>query len=181
MLGPVLYAIFISPLFGLVDLSAFADDNYTIKWHSDTLLLKANMETTLDNIISWLTKSGLQVNEAKTEICLFTRTNIEPIVIKVSGQDITSKGQMNVLGVIFDSKLQWGPQVTSTLNKANKALNAIRLIKNYFSTDELLTLVTSNFYSVLYYNSEVWHLKTLHQSMKNKLLSISSKALKLWV
>ena len=68
---------------------------------------------------------------------------------------------------------------TKVLKKKLNCNNAIRLIKNYNLTDELLTLVTSNFYSVLYYNSEVWHLKTLHQSMKNKLLSISSKALKL--
>ena len=86
---------------------------------------------------------------------------------------------MNVLGIIFDSKLQWGPQITSTLTKANKALYAISLIKSHFSTDELLKLITSNFYSVLYYNSEVWHLNSLKQSMKNQLLSISAKAIKM--
>ena len=37
------------------------------------------------------------------------------------------------------------------------------------------------YYSVLFYNSEVWHLRTLNQSMKNQLLSISAKALKLWM
>ena len=42
-----------------------------------------------------------------------------------------------------------------------------------------LLCVRSNFFSVLYYNSEVWHLKTLNQSMKSKLLSTSAKALKL--
>ena len=31
VLGPVNYAIFFSPLFDLEDMSAFADDNYTIK------------------------------------------------------------------------------------------------------------------------------------------------------
>ena len=71
---------------------------------------------------------------------------------------------MNVLGIIFDSKLQWGPQITSTLTKANKALYAISLIKSQFSTDELLKLITSNFYSVLYYNSEVWKIPTLIQN-----------------
>ena len=36
-----------------------------------------------------------------------------------------------------------------------------------------------NFYSILFYNSEVWHLPTLHQSLKNNLLSISAKAIKI--
>ena len=31
VLGPVLYAIYISPIFELEDMSAFADDNYTIR------------------------------------------------------------------------------------------------------------------------------------------------------
>ena len=32
---------------------------------------------------------------------------------------------------------------------------------------------------MLYYNSEVWHLNSLKQSMKNQLLSISAKAIKM--
>ena len=124
---------------------------------------------------------GLQVQWTliNTEICLFSRTNIPPVFIKISNQEVETKNQINVLGIIFDSNLQWGPQVTSTLKKANKALNAIKLIPNYFTSSELLQLVTSNFFSVLYDNSEVWHLKTLNQSMKSKLLSTSAKALKL--
>ena len=54
----------------------------------------------------------------------------------------------------------------------------IRLIKNYFEQSELLQLITSNFYSVLYYNSEVWHIPSLHQSLQRSLLTASSKALK---
>ena len=179
VLGPVLYAIFISPLFDLEDLSAFADDNYTIKWHRDLEIAKSEIQASLNNIVSWLTSSGLKVNEAKTEICLFSRSNVEPVEISVSGQEVQSKTQINVLGIIFDSKLQWGPQIASALKKSSKALNAIRLIKRFFDPNELLQLITSNFYSVLYYNSEVWHLSTLHHSLKNQLLSHSAKAIKI--
>ena len=97
----------------------------------------------------------------------------------VSGQEVQSKLQINVLGIIFDSKLQWGPQIASALKKSSKALNAIRLIKRFLDSNELLQLITSNFYSVLYFNSEVWHLNTLHHSLKNQLLSHSPKAIKI--
>ena len=66
-----------------------------------------------------------------------------------------------------------------TISKANEALNAISLIRKYFNQDELLKLVTANFYSKLYYNFEVWQIPTLNQSLKNKLLTASSRALKL--
>ena len=57
---------------------------------------------------------------------------------------------MNVLGVQFDSKLQWDQQVAQTIGKARKALHAIGLIRKYFNTKELENLITSNYYSILY-------------------------------
>ena len=61
----------------------------------------------------------------------------------------------------------------------NKALNAIKLIKIYFEHAELVQLITSNFYSVLYYNSEVWNIPTLGTALQNRLLSASARALKI--
>ena len=59
-----------------------------------------------------------------------------------------------------------------------KALNAIRIIKRFFTKKELLGLITSNLYSILYYNSEIWQLPTLKTTLKQNLLSASAKALK---
>ena len=53
------------------------------------------------------------------------------------------------------------------------------MISKYFSTQEIKNLINSNFYSVLYYNSEIWHLPKLAPYLKNLLLSASAKALKL--
>ena len=60
--------------------------------------------------------------------------------------------------LIFDSKLNWAKHIAIQINKANRALHAIKLIRKYFTKDEILALLTSNFYSILYYNSEVWHI-----------------------
>ena len=67
---------------------------------------------------------------------------------------------------------------TNCILKSSRALTAIRLIRKFFTTKELLQLVTSNFFSVLYYNSEIWHLPSLKSNLKSKLLSSSAKALK---
>ena len=51
----------------LEDLSAFADDNYTIKWHQNIEILIANLDNSLSTIVKWLlTDWGLKVNEEKT-------------------------------------------------------------------------------------------------------------------
>ena len=44
-----------------------------------------------------------------------------------------------------------------------------------------MQLITSNFYSVLYYNSEIWHLHALKSNLKQKLLSASANAIKICI
>ena len=46
-------------------------------------------------------------------------------------------------------------------------------------TKELLQLITSNYYSILYYNSEIWHQKTLKPRLTQMLHSASARALKI--
>ena len=179
ILGPILYAIFVAPLFDLSDLTNFADDNFIIRWNRFLPALIIDMEKSLEMITKWLRDSGLKVNESKTELCLFHRLDQPAIKIKLFGSDIQSNKTMNVLGVLYDSKLQWSAQVSNVITKANKALHAIRIIRPYFNQIELRTLLTSNFYSLLYYNSEIWQIPSLNPISKQQLLSASAKALKL--
>ena len=179
ILGPILYAIYVSPLFDLHDLTNFADDNFVIRWNTHMPALVSDLELSLEAITKWLRGSGLSVNESKTELCLFHRLDQPRIKVKLFDTVIKSQNSMNVLGVIFDSKLQWSAQVSNAILKANRALYAIKLIKNFFTQDELRTLLTANFYSLLYYNSEIWHIPNLNPNSKQHLLAASAKALRL--
>ena len=73
-----------------------------------------------------------------------------------------------------------GPHIANCISKSTKALNAIKLIKRFFIKAELIQLITSNFYSILYYNSEIWQLP-VKNVLKQKLLSASAKALKVCI
>ena len=66
-------------------------------------------------------------------MCIFYKRDTHPMSIEVNGAVITSSSTMNVLGVIFDSKLQWSNQVANSIRKANAALHAIKLIKTFFN------------------------------------------------
>jgi hypothetical protein len=136
-------------------MSSFADDSYTVCWDRDKLKLARDMEEELMTLTKWLKDSGLKVNEQKTEMVLFYKKDCLPITITLNQIIIRSIDCMNVLGVKFDSKLQWSQHISHTISKANGALNAIRLIRRYFMTKQLLTFVTANYYSILYYNSEI--------------------------
>jgi endonuclease/exonuclease/phosphatase family metal-dependent hydrolase len=179
ILGPILYAIFVSPLFDVEYFLAFADDNYVPKFGFDQESLIKDMEKALEAITKWMRDSGLAVNKIKTEVCLFYKHACRSVFITLDGTRIESKSVINVLGVQFDSKLQWSQHVATSIIKSNKALNAIKIIRKHFNTKELLQILTSNFYSILYYNSEVWLLNNLNVSLKQSLLSTSANALKM--
>ena len=83
-------------------------------------------------IPKWLQVSGLLVNEAKTEICLFHSKDQPLVKVKVQNVKITSMKSMNVLGVIFDCKLTWSIHIANVINKSRKALYGLRLLKKYF-------------------------------------------------
>ena len=144
ILGPILYAIFISPLFEVENLTCFADDKFPLAWNQSALVLI--MERKLRRIMDWLKDSGMKVNESKTDLCLFHRGDSAPITLNLYGKTIKSNKSINILGVIFDSKLQWAEHVAHALKKSMKALNAIRLIKRFFTQKELRGLITSNFF-----------------------------------
>ena len=93
--------------------------------------MKASLEATVSIISKWLKGSGLKVNDNKTEGCLFSRRDMANISVTINEELITTKEEITVLSIIFDYKLQWGPQVAKTILKAAKALKAIRMIKHY--------------------------------------------------
>ena len=63
-------------------------------------------------------------------MCLFYHTDCHPISITLNGSVITSKETINVLGVIFDAKLQWSQHVAKAIIKSKQAIHAINMIKN---------------------------------------------------
>jgi hypothetical protein len=179
ILGPILYALFIRPLYRITKVTTFADDNYIIKCNKEKKIALKELGRELEKIIKWLKGSGLKVNESKTELCIFHRSNNTDGSLLVDNVLIKSKNEINVLGITFDSKLQWGSQVSRAIRGANTSLQAIKLIRKYFTTPEIVQLLTSNFYSRFYYGSEIWHIPTLNRNCKKMLLSASANALKL--
>ena len=129
-------------------------------------------------LLSWLRDSGMVANEGKTEICLFHKNDQPKITIKLQNEFIQSKHEMNVLGVIFDSKLNWNAHIANAIKKAKKALFGLRLIHRFFNKNEMRSLLDSYVYSVLYYNAVIWLTPEINPQMKNCLLSISANALR---
>ena len=62
---------------------------------------------------------------------------------------------MNSLDVAFDHIMNWQMHIENTTTKAKRAPKAIELTGKHFNKSELLNLITSKQFSVLYYCSEI--------------------------
>ena len=73
--------------------------------------------------------------------------------------------------------VQWTNQISQAINNSKRALHGIKLVKKYLTKNETKMLVTSNFYSVLFYNCELWLSQGLKVRNKQQILSASANAL----
>jgi hypothetical protein len=65
------------------------------------------------------------------------------------------------------------------ISRSNYSLNGLKHVRKYFSTKELVNLVTSNYFSILLYNSEIWQTPFLRETPKHLIFVASSKTLKM--
>ena len=179
ILGPVLFNLYLSPLLEKEEMTSYADDSYLIKASKTKEIALQRLQFQCKKVENWMTGSGLKVNIEKTELVIFHRLDTSVGTIKLNNLEIVSKKEMSVLGLIFDSKLEWSTQVEKASRKARSSLQGLRVINKYFTIPEKLTLLTSLFYSRLYYGSQIWLIPSLKRVLKTKLYSASGNALKL--
>ena len=79
------------------------------------------------------------------------------------------------------TKLTWVEHIKSAIRTSNTTLHAIKIIRKYFNLEELRTLLTSLFYSKLYYGSEIWHTTGLNRGIQKSLKFASANALKICI
>ena len=179
VLGPVLFSLFISPIYDLTKVTTYADDNYLQEFDKNIQATIGKVKKKAEITINWLRSSGMKVNAEKTELCIFFNGDIKPITMIIDGQKIKSKPNIKILGVLFDSKLNWRPQVDECIGNCRRVLHGINLIKSYFTPDERLHLVNSFFYSKLYYCATVWLNQMSDSKSVQKLKNVSASALRL--
>ena len=76
ILGPMLFVIFVSPLWDMIEATSFADDIYIIREGNDVVDSLQKCKESTEQAILWFKKSRLCVNEQKTEIFVITVTTL---------------------------------------------------------------------------------------------------------
>jgi len=170
VLGPKLFSFYTKKLRSIisvpgVEVVSYADDSFVI-CQADSLedVIKLTEEV-LTRHANWLGSIGMVVNATKTELVYFGK---ELVTINVNGSSIKSVEDVRVLGCWFDSGLTWNKNVQMVVNSCQRLKPALRCLKKKTTMQELLQVITSHYYSRLYYASEVWF-PCLKNQLKRKI------------
>lgn len=75
-----------------------------------------------------------------------------------------------MLGLTFSHNLSWTPHIEKAVKKAASICNRVRFIRRSLNMDQTLRVLTSYYYSAVYYGSAVW-LGSMTTSEEWKLLN----------
>jgi hypothetical protein len=161
ILGPKLFNIYCKDILtnipSTAKLISYADDSYVINTSDKIGKLKAITEKSMIAHASFLRSIGMKVNEAKTELMLSTR-NQKINSLEITCGDVTIKNQrhMKALGIYFSDDLSWKKHIEIAIQKSNHTIRRIRFLAKWLQKSQLLQLVTSQYFPVIFYSSQVW-------------------------
>ena len=132
ILGPLLFNIFISDLFFImndIEFASYAASYYTAfiigEEIGDVIVKLQNASKTL---FQWFYGNQMKANPDK---CHFICSSNEKLNIVIEEQTISNSNCEKLLGVLLDSKLTFKPHVDSICKKAGLKLNTISRIIPY--------------------------------------------------
>lgn len=174
VLGPKLFSYYTADLRAKMEsddvkVVAYADDAFVVCSAADEESLRELCELKMNEHLTWLRSIGMVVNPSKTELMYFNKDRV--LTVQCDGNSIRSSDSMRVLGIWFDKDLNWERHLQTVVANCRRIRPALRTLKKKLNTNELLQVVTSHYYSRLYYGCEVWY-NCLKQNLKNKIAAV---------
>ena len=133
ILGPILFNIFLSDLFLVVqnvDFASYADDNtiYDAGDNIDEVIF--SLQESSKKLFKWFADNQMKANENKCHLIVSANELTE---IQIGGFSIKNSVSEKLLGVNIDSKLKFDCHVNHLCNKANKKLRGLAKVTPYDS------------------------------------------------
>ena len=196
ILSPILYLIYMNDATDCLDTnqvaaSQYADDIGTWATGDTVAGTIANIQRNLTRLEQWCKKWMVVLNPVKSQLVIFTKcfrhkSEMEKnnFKVKLFGHDITITTEAIFLGVIFDQRLTWEPQIRKLTTRAYQRLNLLRRISTLAKEPNpniLAQLYKSiiipifEYGSICYINAAEVHMEKL-QLLQNMALRITTKS-----
>ena len=158
VLGPLLFIIYINDIAeNLISLTRlFADDTSFSCSGDDESQIRSVINHDLNALSEWSNKWLMSFNPDKTEIMIFSNSDIPLLNFNFNGIDIPISGSHKHLGITFSSDAKWNLHVENILSSVSKHLNVLRKLKYKLSRSNLEKLYIVYIRPILEYACEVW-------------------------
>jgi hypothetical protein len=117
------------------------------------------LETTLDNINTWMASNRLKMNPTKTEVVMFaskaTAKKVRTESIRVDQDAVQISNSLKYLGVLFDSDLSMDKHISAKCQAASINIRNIASIRRFINLDTAKLLASSLVLTHLDYSNSV--------------------------
>ena len=170
VLGPILFNIFLSDLFLIlnnIDFTSYADDNtiYTTGENIDEVIF--SLQESFKKLFKCFTDNQVKTNEDKCHLIVSTTEATE---IRIGDYSIKSSDNEKLLGVYIDNKLNFDYHVDQLCKKANKKLRALARVTPYMNLEKKKIVMNSFFNAQFNYCPLIWMLHSRKNNNKIKYL-----------
>lgn len=167
ILGPLLFNLAINDLLESFQTSfAYADDTLIYEITDNATRIPYIITDLFKNIHKWYQNNSLELNIAKTQVCIFSSKKIPSVkYINLNGHTIKIDNNLKVVGIILDSHLNFNEHVQQTVNKTSKMMYLLNKTRKYLNISLAKHFYTSYIRCKLEYCSNLF----LNLSSKNKL------------
>ena len=134
VLSPILYNIYTSRLILAllpgVRYTMYADDLFLYVKGRVISAARNLLSEALGMVIPWLRSLGFEINIAKCQFSVFTRSrgDLSDLVLAVEDNELPCLGEIKYLGVVLDHRLTWAPHIRMISERAIRAINVIRVL-----------------------------------------------------
>ena len=162
ILGPLLFSLYVNDLPSICigcEAQMYADDTI-IYVHAKTkkeATLKLN--STMENVTTWLENSHLCLNVSKTVCMFFSKTHSASDCehkVYVSGENIQVVSHVKYLGIILDSNLSFKKQVKKVIRITKYNIANFRYIRSCLTTSAAKLYLNSMIIPHLLYCMTSW-------------------------
>lgn len=177
-LGPLLFSLFINDLPTVVKFSnilMYTDDVKVFLSFNQIMDCKL-LQKDLDSLYQWCNINQMALNLKKCKIMRFVRNTPLTVNYFLGDYQVEIVENFQDLGILFDSKLNFVPHITTIINKARGTLGYIKRWAKEFNDPYITkTLFTSLVRPILEYGSVIWD--PIYESHSNAIESVQKQFL----
>ncbi len=183
LIGPKAFNIFINDL--LIVLSElcipgnYADDNTVCVVHKDLHTMLSGLKRASETAIQWFDNNLMKANPDKFNFMVlspYQKEHKNVYTLRIADVILTSVLQAPLLGITFDTELNFKPHVLGIIKKAVFQLHTLRRLCGLLDTNTKLTILKAFIRSNFTYCCHIWYF-TL-STLKDRLERMQYRGLK---